>query len=167
MKWVRSFSAEPTFSCTKVSFDPNNTLLAALSTNTSEGSSNTGDGINRLSLWNVREGKLVTSLQYPYRLPNTDTAAAFSSATIRNIERKGAMQFSPLIPHYCAIGCGSSVILYDLHKSTGVKSPFSTKISTTNGSDLNKKIASEPLLTLRERHKGKKIAESFFKMVPC
>jgi len=158
MKWVRSFSTEPTFICTKVSFDPSNTLLAALSTDISKASSAVNsDGTNILSVWNVREGKLVTSLQYPYPLPNTtntNTIASFPS-TIRNMERKGAMQFSPLIPHYCAIGCGSSVILYDLHKSIGVKSPFSTKTSATNGSNLNKKIASEPLLTLRERHKGK------------
>jgi hypothetical protein len=170
MKWVRSFSTEPTFICTKVSFDPSNTLLAALSTNTNKGSATvTSDGTNILSVWNVREGKLVTSLQYPYPLPNTtnsNTIASFQS-TIRNMERKGAMQFSPLIPHYCAIGCGSSVILYDLHKSTGVKSPFSTQTSTTNGSNMNKKVASEPLLTLRERHKGKSNCCTFYITFTC
>jgi hypothetical protein len=155
MKWVRSFSVEPEFLCTKVCFDPSNNFLAALSTKSDEGTSSGASGANALTLWNVREGKIVISLHYPYRMPITHNNSYLAPPSImRKLENRGAMQFSSLIPHYCAVGCGSSVLLYDLHRSTGVTSPFSS-VSATNGSDFNSSTSSEPLLTLKDRHNGK------------
>lgn len=152
MKWVRSFSMEPEFFCTKACFDPSNTFLAALSTKSDEG---TSSGANTLTLWNVREGKIVTSLHYPYRLPTTNNNSyLLPPNAMRKLENRGAMHFSSLIPHYCAVGCGSSVLLYDLHRSTGVKSPFSS-VGTTNGPDFSSSTSSEPLLILKDRHNGK------------
>ena len=145
MKWARSFSIDSEFQCTKVCFDPTSTFLASLSRKEDENGGG-ATGINAVTLWNIREGTVAASLHYPFIVTNTNM---FSNSS-RRMDRKGAMQFSSLVPHYCAVGCGSSVVLYDINRATGATSAASMvgSASTTK--------SNEPLFILRDKHQGKR-----------